>query len=98
MLCILLEANLHRKRLQSRITEGDERSEHVLDGRCFLLLRDNENARFGGSRKIAGWVRKSSLITDFMFELTRKEWKELITNCDKLPDTVKFSPTVPCLR
>jgi len=30
-----------------------------------------------------------------MFELTRKEWKELITNCDKLPDTVKFSPTVP---
>jgi hypothetical protein len=32
---------------------------------------------------------------DFMFELAKQEWKELITNCDKLPDTVKFNPSTP---
>jgi len=32
---------------------------------------------------------------DFMFQLTRKEWQELITNCDKLPEGVKFSPATP---
>ncbi|GAI89756.1 unnamed protein product, partial [marine sediment metagenome] len=33
--------------------------------------------------------------SDFMFELTKDEWKELITNCDNLPDAVKFSPALP---
>ena len=32
---------------------------------------------------------------DFMFQLTKSEWQELITNCDKLPETVKFSPATP---
>ena len=32
---------------------------------------------------------------DFMFQLTKNEWKELITNCDKLPKGVKFSPATP---
>lgn len=32
---------------------------------------------------------------DFMFKLSKNEWQELITNCDKLIDTVKFSPTTP---
>lgn len=32
---------------------------------------------------------------DFMFELRREEWKELITNCDSLSATVKFSPALP---
>ena len=32
---------------------------------------------------------------DFMFQLTKKEWQELITNCDNLPDAVKFSPALP---
>jgi len=32
---------------------------------------------------------------DFMFNLTKQEWKELITNCDKLPDTLKFNPSTP---
>ena len=31
---------------------------------------------------------------DFMFELTKTEWQEVITICDNLP-TVKFSPTPP---
>ena len=32
---------------------------------------------------------------DFMFQLTKKEWQELITNCDNLPDAAKFSPALP---
>lgn len=31
---------------------------------------------------------------DFMFQLTKKEWRELITNCDKL-NKYKFSPSLP---
>ena len=32
---------------------------------------------------------------DFMFQLTKAEWQEVITNCDNLPETVKFSPATP---
>jgi len=33
---------------------------------------------------------------DFMFELSKSEWQEVITNCDNLlPETAKFSPTTP---
>lgn len=32
---------------------------------------------------------------DFMFELTKSEWQEVITICDNLPQTVKFSPALP---
>lgn len=32
---------------------------------------------------------------DFMFQLTKEEWQELITICDKLPQTAKYSPATP---
>lgn len=32
---------------------------------------------------------------DFMFQLNKKEWQELITNCDNLPGGIKFSPATP---
>lgn len=32
---------------------------------------------------------------DFMFKLTKKEWQEVITNCDNLPEGIKFSPATP---
>jgi len=32
---------------------------------------------------------------DFMFQLTKEEWRELITICDNLPEGVKYSPTTP---
>lgn len=31
---------------------------------------------------------------DFMFQLSKEEWKEVVTNCDKLPNTVKYSPSL----
>ena len=33
--------------------------------------------------------------SDFMFELNKDEWLELITNCDKFPDNVRHTPTPP---
>ena len=30
-----------------------------------------------------------------MFQLTKKEWQQLITSSDNLPETVKFSPALP---
>ncbi len=32
---------------------------------------------------------------DFMFKLSSSEWKEVITNCDNLPESIKFSPQAP---
>lgn len=32
---------------------------------------------------------------DFMFQLTKTEWQEVITICDNLPEGVKFSPATP---
>lgn len=32
---------------------------------------------------------------DFMFQLSKGAWRELITICDNLPDGVKFSPATP---
>ena len=32
---------------------------------------------------------------DFMFQLTKPEWKQVITDCDNLPKNVRFSPSTP---
>ncbi len=32
---------------------------------------------------------------DFMFQLSKTEWKEVITNCDNIPERLKFSPSTP---
>ena len=32
---------------------------------------------------------------DFMFELTKSEWREVVTNCDHIPETMKYSYIPP---
>ncbi|GAB3420303.1 ORF6N domain-containing protein [Niabella aquatica] len=32
---------------------------------------------------------------DFMFQLSKAEWKKLITICDNLPEGIKYSPATP---
>ena len=32
---------------------------------------------------------------DFMFQLTKIEWMEVIANCDNLPESIKYSPIAP---
>lgn len=34
-------------------------------------------------------------LPDFMFELSESEWIELVTNCDRLPETLKHSSVFP---
>lgn len=48
------------------------------------------------TRALKQQVRRnlSRFPNDFMFQLNETEWKELITNCDKLGAN-KFSPTTP---
>lgn len=33
--------------------------------------------------------------TDFAFQLTKDEWQELITNCDKFPKNIHHTPVLP---
>lgn len=32
---------------------------------------------------------------DFLITLSKEDWKQVITSCDNLPDTVKYSPAPP---
>ena len=38
---------------------------------------------------------QSRFPSDFAFQLTRDEWQELITNCDKFPENIRHTPTPP---
>src|ERR1700753_3496553 len=38
---------------------------------------------------------KIRFLDDFMVQLTKTEWQELITICDNLPKGIKFSPATP---
>jgi hypothetical protein len=33
--------------------------------------------------------------SDFMFQLTKQEWRKVITNCDNLNNNIKYSPITP---
>ncbi len=33
--------------------------------------------------------------SDFMFQLSKTEWQEVITTCDNLPQRLKYSPSTP---
>lgn len=33
--------------------------------------------------------------SDFMFQLNKEEWQEVITTCDNLPKNSKYNPTTP---
>nr|WP_297167065.1 ORF6N domain-containing protein [uncultured Dysgonomonas sp.] len=38
---------------------------------------------------------KERFPSDFMFQLTKEEWTELVAICDKLPESIKYSPITP---
>lgn len=49
------------------------------------------------TRRLKEQVRrnKERFPSDFMFQLTKEEWKGLIANCDMLPENIKHSPVPP---
>lgn len=63
------------------------------------VMLDFDLARLYGTetRSLKQAVKRNRLRfpKDFMFTLTKKEWQEVITNCDNLGDAVKYSPALP---
>lgn len=49
------------------------------------------------NRRLKEQVRRNieRFPNDFMFELTKEEWTEVIANCDNLPQGIKYSPSLP---
>jgi phage regulator Rha-like protein len=75
--------------LHSKIYEV--RGENVILDFDLALLYEVEN------RALKQSVRRNiyRFPEDFMFQLSKKEWIEVITNCDNLPETLKYSPQTP---
>jgi phage regulator Rha-like protein len=75
--------------LRSKIYEV--RGEKVLLDFDLALLYEVEN------RALKQSVRRNiyRFPEDFMFQLSKKEWVEVITSCDNLPETLKYSPQTP---
>lgn len=70
---------------------------YVLRGRQAML--DFDLAAMYGieTRALKQTVKRNAdrFPNDFMFQLTKQEWQELITICDNLPENIKFSPALP---
>ena len=49
------------------------------------------------TRRLKEQVRRNMerFPNDFMFQLTKIEWNEVIANCDNLPENIKYSPATP---
>lgn len=77
------------KTIQSRIYEIRELK--------VMLDFDLANLYDTDTRTLKQFVKRNidRFPEDFMFQLTKGEWKELITKRDNLPETAKFSPVTP---
>jgi len=80
---------MHLQKVESKIYEV----------RAHKVMLDFDLAEMYGveTRALKQAVKRNTdrFPNDFMFQLTKKEWNELITNCDNLPKGIKFSPTTP---
>jgi len=49
------------------------------------------------TRRLKEQVKRNSerFPDDFMFQLSKSEWRELVANCDKLPVSIGHSPVTP---
>ena len=68
-----------------------------INGQRVILDFDLANLYEVETRALKQAVRRNlkRFPEDFMFQLSKEAWKELITICDKLPEGVKFSPATP---
>src|SRR6185295_15580131 len=86
---LLKYGNMQLQKIQTKIYEI--RAQKVMLDFDLAELYEVENR----SLKQAVKRNKDRFPDDFMLQLTKEEWQELITNCDKLPESVKFSPATP---
>jgi len=77
--------------------EHIHRKIHIIRCRKVMLDFDLAEIYETETRRLKEQVKRNieRFPTDFMFQLTKTEWIELIANCDKLPETIKHSPVTP---
>jgi hypothetical protein len=70
---------------------------HSIRGQKILLDFDLAELYEVETRALKQSVRRNPdrFPEDFMFQLTKQEWEEVITICDNLPKMVKYSPALP---
>ena len=70
---------------------------YIIRGRKVMLDFDLAEIYETETRRLKEQVKRNiqRFPSDFMFQLTKKEWTELIAICDKLPETIKHSPVTP---
>ena len=66
---------------------------HEIRGQKVMLDFDLAEMYGVETKRLKEQVRRNSerFPSDFMFELSKKEWSELVANCDRLPDSLKHS-------
>ena len=70
---------------------------HEIRGKRVMLDFDLAKCYEVETRALKQAVRRNieRFPSDFMFQLTKQEWNEVITNCDKLSNNIKYSPITP---
>jgi len=70
---------------------------YYLRGKKVMLDFDLANLYGLETRILKQQIKRNSerFPDDFMFQLTKNEWNELITNCDKFPLNVRHFPVQP---
>lgn len=71
----------------------------IYEIRGIKVMLDFDLAELYGieNRRLKEQVRRNRerFPEDFMFELTKREWTEVIANCDNLPRNLKYTPSSP---
>lgn len=71
----------------------------IYEIRATRVMLDFDLAQMYGTetRRLKEQVKRNMdrFPADFMFQLTKDEWKELVANCDKLPESIKHNPSTP---
>jgi len=88
---------VHLCRMESTLENTVQQKIFEIRGKKILLDFDLAELYDVENRSLKQSVKRNldRFPEDFMFTLNKTEWQELITNCDKLPETVKFSPVPP---
>jgi len=70
---------------------------HTIRGYKVMLDFDLAGIYETETRRLKEQVKRNieRFPADFMFQLTKTEWTELVAICDKLPETIKHSPVTP---
>ena len=70
---------------------------HEIRGQKVILDFDLSSLYEVENRALKQSVRRNifRFPEDFMFQLSKNEWSEVITNCDNLPENLKYSPQTP---